>query len=191
MFVLFYYWRASMTEGSVDKHANSQVLPSVTADNGILSYNSVRVKVPTEGASYSVGYDWAKEDKEYPSVPSSASACYNSSADQIDYEVVLYRDKVIAKDDKDTNSVGEWFSDWEPISDENVEQRLYKAKTTEGVLVYNLHEENEKKYCSYTYYFVAETDKSVEQYVLEMTIYNLDLDAEALFKSCADSIKIK
>lgn len=51
----------------------------------------------------------------------------------------------------------------------------------------------EKTYCSYTYYFAIETEKNIEQYVLELDYYDPDsVDrSEELFNTIAESIHLR
>lgn len=121
---------------NVKKYADAKNIPVVTADYGRLEFDSVRVTVPTEGASYAIGYDWAKHDKEYPSVPSSASVSYSDEADKVLYEVMLYRDKVTPKEkDGKEYSLDMWFDEWEQGSKGSGAQKSYKTPDTKGFLI--------------------------------------------------------
>lgn len=191
LIIMVYFLRSSLVSGNIDMYADNADIPVVSAEEGYLKFNSVRVSVPSESASYVIGYDWAKGDKEYPSVPSSASASYNGDNDQVLYEVLLYRDSVIPKNEGDThNTVDSWFEGWKRRTGSSSAQEVYETPNTKGFLIETTEEK--KAYRSYAYYFAVEADESIEQYVLELDYYDRDsLDnAEALIKSCADSIYI-
>lgn len=193
LIIILFLLQRSLNAGNVEKFADASDTPVVTAEDGRLRYNRVIVKVPTEGASYAVGYEWAEDDIDYPSVPSSASAYYtNESGEQVSYEVLLYRDRII--DPKESSSVDDWYSKWAQQSANSSDQEAYKTSKTKGYLIrVNSSDDEEKTYCSYKYYFAVKSGKNVEQYVLELAFYDPDSikDAENIFKSCAKSISIK
>ncbi len=131
-----YFLFASFNSGNVDKYADAKNIPVVTADYGSLVFDSVRVSVPEKGASYAIGYDWAKNDKDYPSVPSSASAYYTDDSDNVLYEVMLYRDKVTPKDNNGNKySLDMWFDEWTQGSKGSDSQKAYKTPDTKGFLI--------------------------------------------------------
>jgi len=188
----------SLNAGNVEKYADNKDKPVVTAEDGYLSYDMVSVKVSGKGANYIVGYDWAEDDTDYPTVPSSASAYYNDSSGQVAYEVFLYRDKVTPKkSDGRKYSLDTWREEWEQSEGENAAQEAYKTEHTKGFLIKDKFDSEDsgenKTYCSYTYYFAVETDSDIEQYVLELSFYDPDAikGAEKTFKSCADSISVR
>lgn len=195
--LIVFLWSESLTSNNVSKSLYRDYAPVITAENGFLTYNSVRIKVPKTGASYTVGYDWAREDKDYPSVPSSATVLYSNDGGQPAYEVVLYRDKVVQKDLRSTSNgevLKKWFDGWDSTSDSYVKQQPYEAPTTSGFLVSTHREygEGAKEYCSYTYYFVIETVSSFEQYVVDFRFFDSDSinNAEGIFKAFTDGITI-
>ena len=197
LMILLTVTRSSLDDGNVEKkYSVPGDSPVIAAENGTLKFNSVRVSVPQENASYVIGYDWAKTDKEYPTVPSSASASYTDESEKLLYEIVLYRDKVASLDDPEENkTVDTWFDGWTLDSGENAAQEMYQAKNTKGVLIRNSGTQSgdsDNKNCSYTYYFAVEANNSIEQYVLELDYYDsASLDkAEEIFKACADSITV-
>ena len=190
------FWRDILNAGNIEEYANTDNIPSVAAEDGYLEFDTVRVSVPDPDASYSIGYDWAKNDKDYPSVPSSVSAYYTDDQDQVTYEVFLYRDKVIpiSGDDGGT-SLDSWFDEWEQQPADVNGQEAYEAPNVKGYLIRQGNDPSEDKntYCSYTYYFAVETNSNIEQYVLEIDLYDPDcIDrAEEIFKACADSIYVR
>lgn len=207
--VLLFFLRSALSAGNVNKYADSKDIPVVTASDGLLEFNNVRVIVPDKNATYVIGYDWAKSDKDYPSIPSSASAYYTGDEDQTMYEVLLYRDKVTPKKkDGKKYSLDMWFDEWKQASKGNDAQEAYKTPDTKGFLIKTGSEDvdygdtdaadadaaddsgNKNTYRSYTYYFAVETDSDVEQYVFELNCYDPKYYGvvESIFKECADSI---
>ena len=190
------FWRDVLNNGNIEKYASTDNIPTVSAEDGHLEFDAVRVSVPDSDASYSIGYDWAKDDEEYASVPSSVSAYYTDDEDNVTYEIFLYRDKVTPiNGENDKVSLDSWFDEWEHQSGGSGGQEAYKAPHIKGYLIRHNSgsSEDEKTYCSYTYYFAIEANGNIEQYVLEIDLYDPDcIDrAEEIFKSCADSISVK
>ena len=185
LLVALFFVRHSRMVDDIDKYAIADNAPEITAEAGNLIVDSVSVKVPSEDASYTIGYDWSEEDKDYPTVPTSASAYYTGKSGAVEYEAILYRNRVLPKE-RD-NSLRSWDEQWKKGAGENAGQEAYETPDTKGYLI---RTNDEKKYCSYAYYFPVETDSSIEQYVLEMNFYSSDSikNAEKLFKSIADSI---
>lgn len=195
LIIMVYFLRSSLVSRNIDVYADKTDIPTVSAEEGYLKFNSIRVSVPKEGASYVIGYDWAKGDKEYPSIPSSASVSYNGDNDQVLYEVLLYRDSIIPKNEGDRQyTVDDWFEEWKRRSGSSTAQEVYETLNTKGFLIETTEDssKDKKAYCSYAYYFAVKADESIEQYVLELVYYDHDsLDnAEDLIKSFADSIYI-
>ena len=193
--VLLALLRNGLNIGTNKVHTDYDDIPTVTAEDGVLRYNTVSVKVPKENASYTVGFDWGKDDRDYPTVPSTGSVTY-SKGDQPSYEVLLYRDNVVPLEELDAGKTKDnWFDDWGSSPDENTQIVPYEAAKTKGLLVKITDgaPEGERKYCSYNYYFVLETSNSIEQYVLELNFYDEESinNAESLFTACADTISIK
>lgn len=205
LFIVLCFCRDVLNLGNVVEYASSSDVPVVTAADGYLEFDTVRVKVPHQGANYVIGYDWARGDKDYPTVPSSASAYYTDDSDEITYEVLLYRDKVTPKPEGDDGSaLDTWFDEWEHKTDGNIEQHTYTTPNTEGFIIRttaepseddqdNADKDNNKTYCSYTYYFAVETENDIEQYVLEINYYDPAAieKAEDIFANCAGSISVR
>lgn len=196
LLIALHYTEKTLVSGNISKkYSDSMDIPAITADNGYLSFNSVSVKVPKEGASYVIGYDWAEGDTEYPTIPSSASASYLNDKGHDSYEILLYRDKVSPKNNPDSNvSLDTWFDGWTTSDEDGSTQEKYKAKNANGILIKTANKDldGENKYCSYTYYFAVETSSSIEQYILELNCFDTESisNADSLFKSCADSISV-
>lgn len=196
LMIVLFFLRSSFDDGNVvKKHSAAEGIPAITADNGFLQFNSVKVKVPDENASYVIGYDWTKTDKDYPTMPSSASVYYSNDKGSTLYEIVLYRDMIHSKDGSaDEITLDTWFDDWDLKSEDGTSQELYKTPATNGVLVSvmsdSADDDKEKAYCSYTYYFAVETSNSIEQYVLELNCYDpASFDnVKGIFEQCAESI---
>lgn len=189
------FWRDILNNGNIEKYASTDNIPTVSAEDGHLAFDAVRVSVPDSDASYSIGYDWAKDDEDYPSVPSSVSAYYTDDEDQVTYEIFLYRDKVTPMNGEEGDvSLDSWFDEWGQQQEAGV-QETYEAPRVKGYLIRHNSgsSEDEKTYCSYTYYFAIEANGNIEQYVLEVDLYDPDcIDrAEEIFKACADSITVK
>lgn len=248
LLAVFFFLRASYESGNVERYAKTDDIPVVTAERGVLAFNEVSVRVPPENASYVIGYDQASPDEEYPSVPSSASANYTDGSGRFTYEVVLYRDRVIQRNqDHQIYSLENWYEEWKPASSDGVSvQEAYSTPQTAGFLIRvtdgsvkkeapeggapedeassgkddppkdettaeaadNASKDDapagsdgsaegepsggEKIYCSYTYYFAVETEKTIEQYVLELDYYDPKTvdQTEALFRAIADTITV-
>ena len=136
LIILLYFLRFSISAGNVEKYADTKDIPEITADDGLLIYDNVRVIVPDEDATYVIGYDWAKKDTEYPSIPSSASAYYTDDNEQTRYEVLLYRDKVTPKEKSGKKyTLDMWYDEWEKASKGDSNQKPYKTPDTKGFLI--------------------------------------------------------
>lgn len=189
-------WRTGLNAGNVEKYASSEDIPVITAEDGYLAYNKVRVKVPEAGATYAVGYDWAEEDTDYPSIPTSAAAVYTGKEGQDLYDIILYRDKVTPKGDgSDQYTLEMWRADWVKTAESAENQEAYNTTAAKGFLIRTETEDGNgaKENCSYTYYFAVETERNIEQFVFEMSFYDPKYiaQAEKLFKACADSISVR
>lgn len=185
--ILLAFLRRAYDARNVDHYYDPGDQPVASAENGVLSFNTVSVTVPAEGAHYAIGYDQATDDEEYPSVASSASAYYKDEEGKDLYEVALYRDRVIPKaTDHDTYTLNDWFAEWQPSGKKSV-QESYNTPQTAGFLI------RSNKNCSFTYYFPVETESTIEQYVLELDYYDTETadKAEELFKTISESISVK
>lgn len=149
----------------------------ITCADGLLIYNDVSAKVPTDGnLKYSVSYSWAEDDTDYPSVPTSALATYTDAPEggKPVYEISLYKDSFTPNEaipaGKDRSN---WFSGWSEEKSEELYAFPHKVNDINGFCISNLHAENVTEgYRTYTYYFAVQENGGISVYALEGICYD-------------------
>ena len=73
----------SVSINSHDPINYSVTTDSISAEEGLLKVNDVRVTVPTDGTEeYSISYSWSATDEKYPSVPHAITAIYPKASEE-------------------------------------------------------------------------------------------------------------
>ncbi|MBR0373970.1 MAG: hypothetical protein IJH91_05545 [Mogibacterium sp.] len=174
---------------------NRQDADQISAENGLLSVNDVSVEVPAEGAKYTITYEWAEDDEEYPTIPTAASVAYSDDDGNVVYEAALYKVSFTPTEEiPEGKDVSNWFDDWDVIEDENVTQRKYNTNTTHGFLITVRSGEDENMTVdSYSYYFVQSTSTGMGLYVLEFTCFDAEYAQQfgTMFAECMQHVSLE
>ena len=165
---------------SGDPTSDSGFVDEISCADGQLSVNTVSVSVPTEGGvSYSISYDWGKDDKDYPTVPKVAIASYHSDTGDLKYDISLYRDSFTpAKKVPAGKKPSNWFSDWKSVNDGNSKQEPKKSGDINGFLITTVGNEPEGAYETTEFYFAVRTKDGVSVYVAEGLLYDKEYEKE-------------
>ena len=183
---------ALFTSDDTVQFAQKNAADNVTCADGVLIYNDVRAKVPTDGnLKYNISYTWSEDDTEYPSVPRAALVSYMDKPENgtVQYEISLYRDSFTPKkkipSGKDQSN---WFSGWAEEKNYEVNKFHYKSGDIHGFCISNLHASHViDDYRTYTYYFAIPESGGISVYVLEGTCYDPE-KLEEFHKVIVDSI---
>lgn len=189
----------NITLNSEDPIQYSEETDEISALEGTLIVNNVRVAVPTDGSeNYSISYSWAEDDEKYPSVPKSITAVYSDKEGNKLYTISLYRSGLISKKELPKGKkVSTWFNDWETVTEGDILQNPLKSGDINGFYIYpQMNEEGTaptSDYNNYSYYFVINGKNNVSEYVLEGVC--IDENSAAAFPGimdeCIKNIKVK
>ena len=189
----------NITLNSEDPIQYSEETDEISALEGTLIVNNVRVAVPTDGSeNYSISYSWAEDDEKYPSVPKSITAVYSDKEGNKLYTISLYRSGLISKKELPKGKkASTWFNDWETVTEGDVLQNPLKSGDINGFYIYpQMNEEGTaptSDYNNYSYYFVINGKNNVSEYVLEGVC--IDENSAAAFPGimdeCIKNIKVK
>jgi len=173
---------------SGDPTSDSGFVDEISCADGQLSVNTVSVSVPAEGGvSYSISYDWGKDDKDYPTVPKVAIASYHSDTGDLKYDISLYRDSFTpAKKVPSGKKPSNWFSEWKSVNDGNSKQKPMKSGDINGFLITTVGNEPEGAYETTEFYFAVRTKEGVSVYVAEGLLY--DKAAEKEFNKVMEDV---
>ena len=168
--------------------SDSDFTDEISCADGELNVNTVSVSVPTDaGVSYSISYDWGKDDKDFPTVPKVAIASYRSDSGDLKYDISLYRESFTpAKKIPEGKKPSNWFDDWKTVNDENSKQEPKKSGDINGFLVSTVGNEPEGAYETTSFYFAVRTRDGVSVYVAEGLLY--DKAAEKEFNKVMEDV---
>lgn len=160
--------------------SDSGFVDEISCADGQLSVNTVSVSVPAEsGVSYSISYDWGKDDKDYPTVPKVAIASYHSDTGELKYDISLCRDSFTpAKKVPAGKKPSNWFSDWKNVDDGNSKQEPKKSGDINGFLITTVGNEPEGAYETTEFYFAVRTKEGISVYVAEGLLYDKEYEKE-------------
>ncbi|MBR2706524.1 MAG: hypothetical protein IKE74_04700 [Mogibacterium sp.] len=185
------YMSASINGNDPIRYSRS--VDDVFCDEGHLVVNDVDVAVPVNGGeSYSISYSWAKEDKDYPSVPYAANVLYTDDDEKPKYEMSLYRVETIPRKKIPRGKTADnWFDSWKAADSDGVSQKPMKSGDINGFYITPGKTEGgypDTSYENYSYYFATQDKKGIHVYVLEGICHN-DEYAEELSGIMDNSIK--
>ena len=152
----------------------------ISCSDGQLTVNTVSVSVPNDGGvSYSISYDWGKDDKDYPTTPKVAIASYPSDSGNPKYDITLYRDSFTpAKKVPAGKKPSNWFSDWKKVNDEYSKQAPKKYGDINGFEISTVGNDPEGSFESTSFYFAVRTKEGVSVYVIEGLLYDKEAEKE-------------
>ena len=188
----------NVTLNSDDPIQYSEQVDDISAEEGLLKVNDVRVAVPTDGTEeYSISYSWAEDDGKYPSVPQAITAVYTNEEGAIRYSISLYRSETVPKKKLPKGKkASNWFDDWETVTEGEVLQKPLKSVDVNGFYIYPQQPEegaDASEYNDYSYYFAVKDHGGVSVYILEGVCPDEESAAEfpEIMNSCIKSITIE
>lgn len=178
----------SLNSDEPGQRADSGFVDEISCSDGQLTVNTVSVKVPADGGvSYSISYDWGKDDKEYPTVPKAAIASYPAEGGDLKYDISLYRESFTpSKKVPEGKNPSNWFADWKTVNNEYSKQGPKKSGDINGFMISTVGNDPEGAYESSSFYFAVGTKEGVSVYVVEGLLY--DKAAEKEFSKVIEDV---
>ena len=196
------YYNSPLNTDDPIMFADETAVDDVSCSSGTLIVNDVSVDVPADGSEvYSISYTWAKDDKEYPSVPYASVVSYPGKDGSTAYEISLYRNDTIKKEALPSGKTSDnWFDSWDATSTDDVVQEARRSGDINGFYIHPVNpaeiedeeDPDSMSYNTYTYYFAVQNKQGISVYVLEGVCHDPEKakDFVRIFEKSIQKIKV-